>query len=242
MPVRDDRWPAGTPNGVDLSTPDPDAAKDFYAALLGWDYREAGGGYWLCEYGSREAAGIMGAESPEQPSSWTVYFASEDVESTVKAVEQAGGQVLPGPAKVAPWGAVAYAADPTGARFGVWQGGVLPGVTVYNEPGSLTWEDGMVSDPDAAKSFYSSAFGFRFDPVPGDQDYCTFTTSSAGDPLGGLGSVEEASSPAGGRASPSPTPTWPSRPRPGSGAGSWRPRSIPRTGGWPASPTRSAPG
>ena len=28
----------GTPGFVDLTTPDPDAAKAFYAALFGWEY------------------------------------------------------------------------------------------------------------------------------------------------------------------------------------------------------------
>lgn len=188
MPTRSERWPAGTPNWVDLSTPDAEAAKEFYAALLGWDFREAGGGYWLCTFGGRPAAGIMTSEAPEQPAAWTVYFASDDVEATAKAVEDAGGTLVIRPTTIGPWGAMAYAADPTGVRFGLWQAGDLTGLEVYNEPGSLTWEDGMVTDLEAAKSFYGSVFGFRFDPVPGDGDYSTF--SLGGDPLGGLGAVD----------------------------------------------------
>lgn len=183
MPTRDEPWPAGTPDWVDLSTPDVEAAKEFYGALLGWEFREAGGGYWLCTYGGREAAGVM----PGEAAAWTVYLASDDVDATARAVEQAGGQVLLGPSRIPPYGAMAYAADPTGARFGIWQAGALPGVTVYDEPGSLTWEEAVVVDPDAAKSFYSSVFGYRFDPVPGDVDYALFALD--GEPLGGLGAV-----------------------------------------------------
>ena len=36
MPTRDEAWPAGTPNWVDLSADDTDAAATFYGQLLGW--------------------------------------------------------------------------------------------------------------------------------------------------------------------------------------------------------------
>ena len=41
MPERDSYEP-GTPSGVDLSTPDPAAAKRFYGELFGWDAVDPG--------------------------------------------------------------------------------------------------------------------------------------------------------------------------------------------------------
>ena len=187
MPTRDERWPAGTPCWVDLSTPDVAAAQEFYGTVLGWDFREAEGGYWLCLCGGREAAGMMALQAPEQPVAWTVYFASDDVDAHAKAITDAGGTLVLAPMEAGAWGRLAVGADPTGATFGLWQASELPGVRVYNEPGSLTWEDAAVTDTAAAQAFYASVFGFTFTPMEGGDDYATFALG--GDPLGGLGGL-----------------------------------------------------
>jgi predicted enzyme related to lactoylglutathione lyase len=196
MPTRDERWPAGTPCWVDLSSPDLDTAKAFYSSLLGWDYREADGGYLLCLVRDREASGLMAQQSPEQVPAWTLYFATDDVDAHAKAITEAGGALLMGPETIGPWGRMAYAQDPTGAAFGLWQADRLLGVRIYNEPGALVWEDAETSDPAAAKAFYSKLFGFTWEQMEGDFDYATF--SLGGDPLGGLGQLS----------SPDATPGW----------------------------------
>jgi len=40
MPIRITPWPTGTPCWVDLAVPDADAAREFYAAILGWTYAD----------------------------------------------------------------------------------------------------------------------------------------------------------------------------------------------------------
>jgi predicted enzyme related to lactoylglutathione lyase len=89
------------------------------------------------------------------------------------------------PMQVGPMGTMVIALDPQGNPFGLWQAGMQTGVQVFNEPGSLTWNEAAVDDPDAARTFYGAVFGFQFDEVPGAGGYTTFATGDR--PLGGLG-------------------------------------------------------
>jgi predicted enzyme related to lactoylglutathione lyase len=63
---------------------------------------------------------------------------------------------------------------------------------VVNEPGGLTWEDLRSPDPDAARRFYSSVFGFVHAPVDeAPAEYQTFALPQQADrPLGGMGGLE----------------------------------------------------
>ncbi|MGI8537721.1 MAG: VOC family protein, partial [Mycobacteriales bacterium] len=78
------------------------------------------------------------------------------------------------------------ALDQQGQLFGIWQSAEHTGVTIYNEPGALIWNEAAVDDIDAAKRFYGEVFGFGFDEVEGAGGYATFSTGDR--PLGGLGS------------------------------------------------------
>lgn len=82
MSERDD-YPAGVPCWVDTSQPDVGVAKDFYAAVFGWDYDGPGpmpesdnGGYWVAQSNGRAVAGIA-ALPPGMPlnNNWNTYCA-----------------------------------------------------------------------------------------------------------------------------------------------------------------------
>ena len=82
-------------------------------------------------------------------------------------------------------GTMVIALDPQGNPFGLWQAGMHTGVRVYGEHGALAWNEAAVDDPEAARTFYTAVFGFRYDEVPGADGYTTFATDDR--PLGGLG-------------------------------------------------------
>lgn len=189
MPTRDTAWPNGTPCWVDYGATDVAAARAFYADLLGWTYsggEPEWGGYLTCLGKGLAAAGMAPAQDPAQPPRWTTYFAVDDADATAAAITAAGGSVPMAPDDVGPMGRMAIAADPQGNAFGLWQAGEHTGVRIYNEPGSLTWNEAATEDPPAAREFYSSVFGFRFSEIEGMDGYTTFATD--GKPLGGLGS------------------------------------------------------
>jgi predicted enzyme related to lactoylglutathione lyase len=188
MPTRDTPWPNGTPCWIDYGAADIDAAKTFYTAFLGWDYTGGEpeyGGYVTATVNGRQAAGLAPQQDPDDPPRWTTYFATDDAAGTAARITEAGGTVVVEPMQVGPMGTMVIALDPQGNPFGLWQAGMQTGVQVFNEPGSLTWNEAAVDDPDAARTFYGAVFGFQFDEVPGAGGYTTFATGDR--PLGGLG-------------------------------------------------------
>jgi len=135
---------AGSLNFNDLNTRDVEAAKEFYAAVFGWQVLEMDGGFqsWaLPGYGqfldeinpgTVERMATMGApkgfedvvgsiapipaDQPELPPHWGVTFATEDADATAAKAKELGGTVLAGPFD-APWVRMAVIADPAGATF-----------------------------------------------------------------------------------------------------------------------------
>jgi predicted enzyme related to lactoylglutathione lyase len=191
MPTRSDPWPAGTPCWVDLGAPDVTAAAAFYGAVLGWSFVDSGeefGHYHIAQVNGHAAAAIGPKQDPLQPTAWTVYLASDDTDATARAIAANGGTLLADPFDVPGTGRMTIGVDPTGAAFGVWQAGGTIGAEVYNEPGSLTWTDARLTDPDTARTFYTAVFGYHYEPMPGaPADYTTFHLGEA--PLGGMGGM-----------------------------------------------------
>lgn len=191
-------WPTGTPCWVDLGVPDVDTTAQFYAAVLGWQVRAAGpafdeseaGGYVIGAVDGAAAAGI-GPQAQPGPSAWTLYFATDDLDSTDEAIRAHGGSLVVPAADVGSTGRMAVAVDPTGAVFGLWQADGHLGAEVVNEPGALTWEDLRSPEPDVARAFYAAVFGYAYQPVDGaPDDYTTFAFAEQEDhPLGGMGAL-----------------------------------------------------
>ena len=190
MPTRNTPWPAGTPCWIDYGATDLDAAREFYGGLFGWTFTGGDpeyGGYLNALRNGEPAAGMGPSMTENDPPGWTVYVATDDSAATVAAIREAGGTVVVEPMEIGPLGTMTIAVDPQGHGFGLWQSGEHTGVRVFNEPGSLVWEEAAVEDPAAAQAFYSAVFGYRFDEIPDMGGYATFATAER--PLGGLGPV-----------------------------------------------------
>jgi hypothetical protein len=192
MPFHDTPWPTGTPCWVDLAVPDLATATEFYGAVVGWSFVDSGeefGHFQVCQRDGRAAAGIGPVMQEGQPSVWTLYLATEDADAATKLAADNGGTVLAGPMDIPGNGRMAVVLDPTGCAFGLWQAQGQNGVEIYNEPGSLVWEDARLQDVARAREFYTALFGYTYEPVPGLplDEYGTF--HRGGDPLGGMGGM-----------------------------------------------------
>jgi predicted enzyme related to lactoylglutathione lyase len=155
----------GTPCWVDLTTPDVEAAAEFYGALFGWEVPElpdsaAMGGYRRAKLGGRDVAGVYPLMQEGQPSFWGTHISVADAEATAEAVQEAGGTMLAEPMDVAGYGHLAVFSDPTGAVFGIWQPGTFAGAELVNEPGCFGWNELGTRDTAAAREFYSAVFGW----------------------------------------------------------------------------------
>jgi predicted enzyme related to lactoylglutathione lyase len=174
-----DSYAQGTPSWAELTTPDPQAARSYYAGLFGWDYEEnptgdEGDVYLISTLQGAKVAGITG-QMPElagHPAFWGVYLAVDDVDAVVALVEGAGGKIEAGPFDVMDAGRMAAIQDPTGARVNLWQAGRTIGTELANEPGTPIWNELVTPDLDTATRFYSEILGVGWQAMPMDDgDY-----------------------------------------------------------------------
>ena len=114
-----------TPHGHfhwnELNTWDVPKAKEFYAKTLGWTYVESpladGDTYTTAMDGDVPVAGMFPLNHGFKGMSdhWFAYVAVDDLEATLKAVQDNGGHVYREPFDVPNVGRMAVAADSVGA-------------------------------------------------------------------------------------------------------------------------------
>ena len=111
----------GVPSWVDVSSPDLEASKRFYAGLFGWEAQDAGpaeetGGYAMFQLNGRNVAGLAPVQDENQPVAWSTYVATDDADAASARAAEAGADVVFGPTDVMDAGRVAVFAHPAGAR------------------------------------------------------------------------------------------------------------------------------
>jgi uncharacterized protein len=153
----------GVPSWIDIGVPDIAAAADFYGRLFGWEAPEGTeetGFYRNATLRGSAVAGIGPQQAPDLPPYWTTYVNVDRADDVATKVAAAGGATIVAPMDVMDFGRMAIFADPTGAVFGVWQPGTHAGAGLVNEPGTLSWNELVTEDMDAAKAFYAAVFGW----------------------------------------------------------------------------------
>lgn len=151
----------GTPCWVDAALPDVEAGKRFYGELFGWTFRH-GEGLQVDAYSDGKlVAALVPKSDGRMPTVWGVYFATSDATTLVRAIGEAGGQVIVDRQPVGTSGTVVVAADPGGAVFGAWQPGDRAGFEKQGKPGSFCWTEVYSRDKERVDPFYESVFGFQ---------------------------------------------------------------------------------
>src|ERR1700741_1400269 len=168
MPERTS-YTQGTPNWVDLPTSDQAAAKAFYAGLFGWTYDDQplgaegeGQVYSMAMLGGHQVAAIS-PQPPEMaaagaPPMWNTYITVDSADDAAAKIGAAGGKVLMEPFDVMTAGRMVFAMDPGGAMVAFWQPNEHIGARLVNEPGTVTWNELVTTDPSSAK-FYEQVAG-----------------------------------------------------------------------------------
>lgn len=165
----------GIPCWYELATSEGNLqrAEDFYGAVFGWKFADAGMqgfDYHLASCEDDKIAGLMAMpqDMAAMKPFWMIYFAVDDADRLVNAVKAAGGSIHREAADIPGTGRFAVLADPQGAAFGILQPDMSAisdadrakaeaGEGAFNQAkaGHGNWIELMSTDPDAAFSFYS---------------------------------------------------------------------------------------
>lgn len=173
----------GRPIWFELMTPDPDAVRAFYRAVVGWDIAASGSpvGTGQMDYRmiQRSDGGIAGGvltmsqdmiDHGARPG-WLAYFEVDDVPAAVARVAQLGGAEHM-PPRTLDVGTMAMVADPQGAPFYLMD--PIPPADRANSQSDVwdrekaqhcRWIELATSDAPAAREFYRTLLAWRFDNV-----------------------------------------------------------------------------
>lgn len=163
----------GTPNWVDVTSPDVTAAADFYCSLFGWedhDLGEEAGNYHMFLLDGKTVA----AASPKQagdatPPAWTTYISVTDTDAALFAIEKNGGSLLMPGTDVFEAGRMGLARDPLGGVFAVWQPGTTAGAQLVNVPNTWCWSELATHNADELLTFYTAVFGWEVEKHHNDE-------------------------------------------------------------------------
>jgi uncharacterized protein len=172
---------------IELNTSDPAAARKFYGELFGWKMNEmempSFGSYTMAMLGENTVAGMMKladeAKKMGAPPHWLSYVAVDSAEKAAEKVKSLGGKVLMGPMDLKGPGIMAVAQDPTGGVFALWQSTAEMGTWLYQEKGSLCWNELATTNVDAAGKFYANLFDWK--PEAMKMDAMTYTIFKSGE-------------------------------------------------------------
>lgn len=165
--------PANSFFWYELMTTDVDAAEAFYTNVVGWTaqpFQTSGDmpRYTIMNAGDRGIGGLMtlpeDARKMGMQPAWLGYIHTTDVDSSTKALKDAGGTVHRPPQDIPGVGRFSVVADPQGAIFMFLQPNApdqppAPAGT----PGHVGWHELYTTDWQKAVDFYTSQFGWEQD-------------------------------------------------------------------------------
>lgn len=117
--------PHGTFHWNELMTHDAEEAKAFYGKTIGWTFDSMpmpeGGVYWVAKMGDMPVGGIFqmeGEDFEDIDDHWMPYLSVDNVDTRVKAAEDAGAEVMREAFDVPGVGRIVILEEPGGAMVG----------------------------------------------------------------------------------------------------------------------------
>jgi len=153
---------------INMITPQPTEARDFFAKLLGWTYVELPGMGHAIQVGGRNIGGLFDLNGPNTPKGTPPFIGvMVKVDSADAACQKAialGGTAKPA-FDVMDQGRMAVCTDPNDAEFDVWEPKKGPGMDAdSSHHGAPSWFETMTTDVDRAARFYAELFGWTPEP------------------------------------------------------------------------------
>lgn len=162
---------------INILTPDVEAAKAFFSALLGWTFGVIPGSGWFIQVAPSRVGGLFdlahSQTPPGTPAGIGVMVKVEDADAAGARAKGLGGDARPS-FSIGPPGRMAELFAPDGTEVDVWQPRDMPGTDVdHTLPGAPCWFEAVTPDADRATAFYCELFGWTSQtasasaPVPG---------------------------------------------------------------------------
>jgi uncharacterized protein len=154
----------------ELMTTDIEAAKLFYANVIGWGTRDVsmpGFAYKLFTAKDAPVTGLMNlpddARRAGVAAHWMGYVGVDDVDAAVARVKQLGGAVHVSPMDVPDIGRFSVIADPQMATLALvkWLKPRQRQSIELGTPGRVGWHELFAADWEKAFAFYSELFGWQ---------------------------------------------------------------------------------
>jgi predicted enzyme related to lactoylglutathione lyase len=145
-----------------------DKVETFYPGLLGWttEVQDMGNGSYTMFKNGEQHIGGFSSSGPhaDVPPNWVSYFSVDDVDATLDQIKSLGGSQIDKPWDMPAVGRMAFAADPEGSVFALFQAeepNVVTEVPQGVQPGgAVAWHEVTVENQQAAADFYAAVFGY----------------------------------------------------------------------------------
>lgn len=160
---------------AELVSYDTAASAVFYRGLLGWELGDTG-----FSLDGKRVAGIATGGSY-----WRLYLRVSDVDAASAAAEEAGGQVYLAPPGSSLERAVLMT-DPTGAEVGALQADSPVAFEHIDAVGGPVWHELHTDSFDRAVPFYEQVFGWKAEPMDGDDSFRMSTLGSGWEASAGI--------------------------------------------------------
>jgi len=168
--------------------------------LFGWEADQPSfdhGGYFMFTRAGIPIAGAMGGigDTPAD-NTWKPFFASNDIDRTLKLATEHGATVRQPAMAIDDLGRQAVITDPAGAVTGIWEPGSFAGFTVIGEHATPSFIAIDVRDYHAEIAFYRHVFGW--DPLEEEVDghhYAGYMDPDSRRPIAGIGDEAESLAP-----------------------------------------------
>ena len=155
-------------NWHELATTDPEAAKRFYTAVIGWETQEWPGSshpYTMWTVQGTAVGGLMplpdDAASKGAPPHWLSYVECQDVDETHADALRLGARTYVPPTDIPDVGRFAVLADPQGAAFAVFTPLLSSSSMTTPSISTFSWHELMTTNESDAFQFYSALFGWQ---------------------------------------------------------------------------------
>jgi predicted enzyme related to lactoylglutathione lyase len=179
----------------ELMTTDTEAAKAFYANVLGWGTRDAsmpGSAYTLFTVGEAPVGGVL--DLPEDARKlgatprWLGYVGVDDVDAAADRIRRLGGAVQVPPTDVPNISRFAVVADPQMATLVLvkWLHPRPERLADLGAPGCVGWHELLTTDWEKAFAFYGELFGWQRADTAADAMGTYQQFSAGGQTIGGM--------------------------------------------------------